>query len=160
MARKIIKPVFSRPREIRVLSQEDSFASCLLAYCLAEGASLTADGAKGGGGVATLIAGLARPNLWQQYGCNSYQGVLAKYSLALEKARKSVLRELPIRRFLFGNWNQKFRLDRYRDVDCYRGVDHHSGSKIKPFTDVSLRKLEQNSGWTDRDVDRCRGVDR
>ena len=103
MARKIIKPVFSRPREIRLLSQEDSFSSYLLAYCLAEGASLTADGAKGGGGVATLIAGLVRPNLWQQYGCNFYQGVLAKHSLALEKARKSVLREMPIRRFLFGN---------------------------------------------------------
>ena len=33
----------------------------LLAYCLAEGASLTADGAKGRGGVATPIAGFARP---------------------------------------------------------------------------------------------------
>ena len=41
-----------------------SFASYLLAYCLAEGASPTADGAEGGGGVTTLIMGSARPNPW------------------------------------------------------------------------------------------------
>ena len=51
------------------------FASYLLAYCLAEGASVTADGTESGGGVATLIAGLARPNPRQQYGCNFHQGV-------------------------------------------------------------------------------------
>ena len=47
-----------------------SFASSLFAYCLAEGASPTADKAEGGGGVATLVAGSARPTLWQQYSCN------------------------------------------------------------------------------------------
>ena len=81
------------------------FASYLLAasYCLAEGASPTANEAEGGGSIATLIAGLARPNPRPQYGCNFLQGVLTKLSLALEKARKSVLREMPSRTSLFGN---------------------------------------------------------
>ena len=43
-----------------------SCASYLLAYCLAEGASPAADRAEGGGGVATLIAGSARPNPWER----------------------------------------------------------------------------------------------
>ena len=84
------------------------FESFLLAYCLAEGTSPTANRGEGGGGVATLIADLARPNHWQQYGCNFHQEVLAKLSLALEKARirKSVLKEMPSRTFHFGNWKK------------------------------------------------------
>ena len=128
------------------------FASCLLAFCLAEGAGPTADGAGGGGGIATLIAGLARPTPWQQDGCNFHQRVLAEVFLALEKARTSVLREMSIHTFLSGNWKrhynqcwercqvahlprklEKFRLDRFRAVDYYRGVDRYSESKLEPL---------------------------
>ena len=144
-----------------------SFARYLLAYCLAEGASLTADGAGGGGGVATLIAGLARPNPRQRYGCNFHQGVprqtlslfllkrqrtvskkkkrketrlrtyegsrwvLAKLSLALEKARKSVLREMSIRIF---------------------SPESGKGTKISAEREMPSRTFLlgswKNSGWT------------
>ena len=63
----------------------------MLVSCFAEGASPTADRTEGGGGVATLITGLAHPNPWQQYGCNFHPRVLLKLSLALDKAQKSVL---------------------------------------------------------------------
>ena len=86
-----------------------SFASYLLACCLADGASATADGAEGGGGVAALIARSARPNPWQQYSCNFHQKVLAQLSLALEKARKSVLREMSIRTLLSRNWKKAIK---------------------------------------------------
>ena len=51
-----------------------STSAALAKNCLAEGVSLTSDGAGGGRGVATLIAGLARPNPWQQYGCEFTKG--------------------------------------------------------------------------------------
>ena len=41
------------------------FEVTLLASCLAEGASRTANGAEGGGGVARVIVGSDHPNPWQ-----------------------------------------------------------------------------------------------
>ena len=83
------------------------------------------------------------------------QVVLAQLSPALEKARKSALREMSIRTFLSGNWKgtdisaerdakshvsplklEKFRLDRYRAVDRYWGVESYSESKLEPLTAV------------------------
>ena len=66
------------------------FASYLLAYCLAEGTSPTADRAGGGGGVATLIAGLARakPPAAMR---NFHQGVPRQtFSLFLLKRQRTV----------------------------------------------------------------------
>ena len=57
-----------------MLSAAAGFVVLRDAHCLAEGVSPTSDGAGGGGGVATLIAGLARPNPWQQYGCGFTKG--------------------------------------------------------------------------------------
>ena len=53
-----------------------------LSCAIAEGVSPTSDGAGGGGGVATLIAGLARPNPWQQYGCEFTKGSRTHWSRA------------------------------------------------------------------------------
>ena len=50
--------------------------------CLAEGVSPTSDGAGGGGGVATLIAGLGGPNPWQQSGCEITKGSRTHWSRA------------------------------------------------------------------------------
>ena len=44
--------------------------TCLITALQRVQAQPTADGAEGGGGVATLIEGLACPNARQQYGCN------------------------------------------------------------------------------------------
>ena len=62
------------------------------------------------------------------------QTVLAKLSLALEKALKSVLRDA--KSHVSPQKLEKFRLDRYRAVDRYRGVDCNSESKLEPLTAV------------------------
>ena len=98
------------------------------------------------------------------------QVALAKLSFVLEKARKSVLREMSIRPFSpetgkgtkisakrDAKWHvsprklEKFRFDRYRAVDRYRGVDRYSESKLEPLTAVTVRyrgPRPYNGLWT------------
>ena len=79
-----------------------SFASCLLT-ALQRAQARPPTEPEVGGGVAMLIVGSARPNPWHQYSCSFHQRVFVKLSLALEKARKSVLRKMSIRTFLSGD---------------------------------------------------------
>ena len=140
----------------------------LLAYCLAEGASPTADGAECGGGVATLITGSDRPNPWQQYGCNFHQlqRVLANLFLALEKARKSVLREMSIRTFLSGNWkNSSWTIIGPWTTKGGGGGDCYSESKLERLTAVWPFTIAIHSPikvfWTAYEaVDRYTAMDR
>ena len=64
-----------------------------------EGTSPTTNGAGGGGGVATLIAGLAHPNPRQGYGFNFHQGVPRQtFSFKKKKKKRKETRLRTVRR--------------------------------------------------------------
>ena len=50
-----------------------------------------------------------------------------------------MLREMPSRTFLLGNWKLSFRLDRSRAVDRCRGVDRYSANQNSSLLVLTLR---------------------